>query len=263
MKNIKIKCPAKINLTLKILGARNDGYHEIESIMQTIGLYDYLDINVKENSKNEIILAGDCDDILYDSSNLVYKAADKFLQKSKITNKKLEIFIEKNIPVAAGLAGGSSDAAGTLYGLNKIFDNILSEEELNKICAELGSDLNACLTGGSMLCKGRGEKIIKHKFNPHKVSLIKPKNLGISAKEAYEKFSSKPKTKELEFEKNDLEWAIIGDYPQLQYIKNKYSNSIMTGSGSTFYLIDSNFEPENDYIVINDLNFTDEGVSIA
>ena len=135
---------------------------------------------------------------------------------------------------------------------------------MNKICEELGSDLNACLTGGSMLCKGRGEKIIKHKFNPHKVSLIKPKNLGISAKEAYEKFSSKPpKTKELEFEKNDLEWAIIGDYPQLQYIKNKYSNSIMTGSGSTFYLIDSNFEPEDDYIVINDLNFTDEGVSIA
>ncbi|MBR1461690.1 4-(cytidine 5'-diphospho)-2-C-methyl-D-erythritol kinase, partial [bacterium] len=218
MKKIRVKCPAKINLNLKVLGKRPDGFHNIESIMQTISLYDYLDICAEESGENIITLSGNSPQIPYNEHNLVYKAAELYLSEARLSNKKITINIEKNIPVAAGLAGGSTDAAGTLYGLNKIF-KCFDNEKLHLLCAALGSDLNVCLMGGRILAKGRGEIIEPYKFEPFSVSLIKPLGLGISAKEAYTKFSYKIENnidveRRSEFE-NDLEWAIIKDYPQL------------------------------------------------
>ncbi len=194
MKQIKIQCPAKINLTLKVTGKREDGYHNIDSIMQTINLFDYLTISVEKSDTTEIILSGTSDEIPYNEKNLVYKACLLFLEKTNMPAHKIKVFIEKNIPIAAGLAGGSTDAAGMIYGLNKLFDEPLSRKELHELCAKLGSDLNLCLEGGRQQTSGRGEILEALPFEEFDVSLIKPINLGISAKEAYTKFSEKIKT---------------------------------------------------------------------
>lgn len=442
MHEIKVKCPAKINLTLEILNKREDGFHNIQSVMQTIDLFDILTIKIEKSDEFEIKLSGSSDEIPYDERNLVYKATELFMNvlypsppvgeggwkpdeglkelikerakylrnnltkpedvlwyylrnrrfidlkfRRQVPMKKyildfvclekkliieldgsqhlgdkaikydikrdnffknqgfrilrfynseifnnlegvleviylsandenyiqpiedrgrtckdiepphpqplshkgrggnapnpqidsihhsqftIDIHIEKNIPIAAGLAGGSTDAAGTLWGLNKLFDNVLSDKELHELCAQLGSDLNFCLKGGCQLATSRGEILEKLPFQEFSLSLIKPKNLGISAKEAYTKFSeleSKPNlnmTEKLvtalkraevrsdeqhptdynlnlqEFLHNDLEIALIEDYEELKQIKTAYPNSLMSGSGSTFFILEHN-----------------------
>lgn len=280
MKNLEIKCPAKINLTLEIVNRREDGFHNIKSIMQTISLYDVLTIKVFENSANKIILSGNSDEIPYNENNLVYKAAKLFFESTGINNINVEIYINKNIPVSAGLAGGSTNAAGTLYGLNKIFEESLSRKELHELCATLGSDLNVCLEGGCVLATSRGEIIEKLPYNlDMPVTLIKPKKLGISAKEAYTKYAlkeNKPKynmtEKMLEaFRKNekiddylynDLEYAIFDDYKELQSIKEKLPQAIMSGSGSTYFVLEDlqNNPFGEDYQVISGIRFVDNGI---
>lgn len=274
---IKIKTPAKINLTLEIVNKRPDGFHNIRSIMQLIDLYDYLTFKVEKSNKTSINLTGTSDEIPYNEKNLVYKATKLFLDKTNIENYKIDIHIEKHIPVSAGLAGGSTNAAGTLYGLNKIFNNPLTKEELHELCGTLGSDLNVCLEGGCLLATSRGEVIEKLPFRNNKVSLIKPINLGISAKEAYTKYSQleekhyynmtakmidslKIGTDLKQFLYNDLETAVFDDYKELQQIKEKYPNSIMSGSGSTYFTLNKNFEPMENYWIKNNLNFIEDGV---
>lgn len=278
MKSIHIQCPAKINLTLKVLNKRDDGFHNIESIMQTISLYDYLTISAEPAEKTEIILSGNSTEIPYNEKNLVYKAAALFPIPSP---HKINIYIEKNIPISAGLAGGSTDAAGTLFGLNEIFNQPLSCEELHKLCAKLGSDLNFCLEGGRQMTKGRGEILEPLEFEEFNVSLIKPENLGISAKEAYTKFSGKKNKSSLDREDlgglqqltptlslpskggdflNDLEWAVIDDYVELQKIKEKYPVSMMSGSGSTYFIVNGKFEKQKGYWLCNNLKAIPDGV---
>lgn len=264
MPKIRIQCPAKINLTLKVTGKRPDGFHNIESIMQTISLYDYLEIELEHSKQNEFNLSGTNPDIPYNEKNLVYKAAKLFFENLNSDNKyKVTIFIEKNIPVAAGLAGGSTDAVGTLYGLNQLLNKPLSTSELHKLCASLGSDLNFCLEGGTQMTSGRGEILTPLPFEDKNISLIKPITLGISAKEAYTKFAEKFSAGMPEREKyvNDLEWAVIEDYNELKTIKAKYPNSVMSGSGSTYYLIDDAFEADEGYWIKNNLRTIKKGVT--
>lgn len=167
------------------------------------------------------------------------------------------------------MAGGSTDAAGTLYGLNRIFDEPLSKEKLHELCAQLGSDLNFCLEGGRQMTKGRGEILEKLPFEKLSISLIKPKNLGISAKEAYTKYSQKnsqnfqSKYGSKDSFKNDLEWALIDDYKELQNIKDLYPESIMSGSGSTYFSVNREFYPTNDYWTANNLVSTEQGICVA
>lgn len=266
MREISVRCPAKINLTLEILNKREDGFHNIQSVMQTIDLFDILTIHVDKSKKFEINLSGTSEEIPYDEKNIVYKAILLFVEQVNLNPYKISVHIEKNIPIAAGLAGGSSNAAGTLYGLNKLFNNILSHIELHNLCAKLGSDLNFCLEGGCQLATSRGEILEKLNFHEFNLSLIKPKNLGISAKEAYTKFShleNKPNlnmTKKLvralkstsainnleELIHNDLEIALINDYKELQQIKNTFPKSLMSGSGSTFFILEKGIETIND-----------------
>ena len=129
------------------------------------------------------------------------------------------------------------------------------------------TDLNVCLQGGRLLCKGRGEIITPLEFEDFNLSLIKPVKLGISAKEAYTKYSQKIQNKDAIYEKikyrNDLEWAIIDDYPILKKIKSKYPSSVMTGSGSTFYAIENTFKNETGFWVMNNLKAISTGVSIV
>ena len=190
MNTIKVKCPAKINLTLEIINKREDGFHNIKSIMQMVNLYDYLTISLEKANELKINLSGNCDEIPYDEKNLVYKAIDLYCKEAGINNLAINVYIEKNIPIAAGLAGGSTDAAGTLWGLNYLL-NKFDDKELNELCAQLGSDLNVCLNGGCILATSRGEETKKLPCIESKVTLIKPKNLGISAGEAYKKYSLK------------------------------------------------------------------------
>ena len=265
MTSIKVRCPAKINLDLKVTGKRPDGFHNIESTMQTISLYDILTISVIDSDTNEMHLEGNSKEIPYDTTNLVHKAATLFLKTIKTTPKTVLIYIDKKIPISAGLAGGSTDAAGTLYGLNELTDRPLTETQLHELCAKLGSDLNVCLKGGCLKTSGRGEIITPAEYKEFNVSLIKPLNFGISAKEAYTKFSEKIKKGESDRSKyvNDLEWAVIDDYPELHHIKDEYPNAVMTGSGSVYFMINEDFnENETGYQVINGLTAIRHGVEI-
>ena len=274
---LKVKTPAKINLTLEIVNKREDGFHNIQSVMQLINLYDYLTFNVELSTKTEINLSGTSDEIPYNEKNLIYKATELFLSKTDIKGFKIDIYIEKNIPVSAGLAGGSTNAAGTIYGLNKIFNNPLTSAELHELCASLGSDLNVCLEGGCLLAEGRGEIITKLPFRNSEVSLIKPLDLGISAKEAYTKYSqleNKPNydmthkmidsikigTDIKQFLYNDLETAVFKDYKELQKIKELYPQSIMSGSGSTYFTLDNSIKEQDGYWVKTNLKFISTGV---
>ena len=276
---IKVSCPAKINLTLEVVNKRDDGFHNIKSIMQTVSLYDYLTIEAKKAETTEITLSGTSEEIPYNEKNLVYKAAKLFLEESRIS-AKINIFIEKNIPIAAGLAGGSTDATGTLYGLNEILGQPFSRKELHELCSSLGSDLNVCLEGGTLLATSRGEVIQKLDCDiNYPVTLIKPKKLGISAKEAYTKYAAKKikpqnnMTEKMidaiknqqdiqEFLYNDLEYAIFDDYRKLQTIKEKLPNSIMSGSGSTYFILGNLKENifDDTYQVIPNLHFVNKGV---
>jgi len=280
MKKVKVKTPAKINLTLEVLNRREDGFHNIQSIMQAVNLYDYLTFELSSSDETKIILSGNSKEIPYNESNLVYKAAVSFLEKVKIKNVKLNVYIEKHIPIAAGLAGGSTNAAGTFFALNKLFDNVLTNSELNELCASLGSDLNFCLNGGCALCTSRGEVTEKIPFYEQNVSLIKPKNFGVSAKEAYMSFASlsdksNPNNtlkllKLLEqgkFDKsliyNSLEKALFPKYPQLKQIKDNVENSLMSGSGSTFFVLSSYIKTKlkkEDYDIFENLKTINTGV---
>ena len=279
MKSIKIKCPAKINLTLEIVNKRDDGFHNIKSIMQLIDLYDYLTIKINPTENRNIILAGNNPELPYDNKNLVYKAAELFLNTAGVNSYTVEIYIEKNIPIAAGLAGGRTDAAGSLYGVNLLFAKQLSDKKLNELCAKLGSDLNVCLNGGCTLATSRGEITKKIPDIKSSVTLIKPKNLGISAGEAYTKYAKqevKPQNNMTEkmliaildgdniqpYLYNDLEYAVFDSYKELQEIKQTYPKAIMSGSGSTYFILENlkTSKLDSNYEFINNLNFISHGV---
>lgn len=275
MPKIKIAAPAKINLTLEVLNKREDGFHNIKSIMQAISLYDYLTIQTEHSDKIEINLSGNSKQIPYDEKNLVYKACKKFFEKTNINNIKADIYIEKNIPVEAGLAGGSTDAAATFFGLNQIFNKPLPEKEIEKLCASLGSDLNFCLHGGTAMCAGRGEKTERIPTQTEYLTLIKPLGFGISAKEAYTKFAQM-KNKETpnftdkmaeefntKFLYNSLELAVINDYKELMEIKEALPEALMSGSGPTFFILEKHCPVEFDkerFLVIENLHFITHGV---
>lgn len=278
MKNIKVAAPAKINLTLEVLNKREDGFHNIKSIMQALSLYDYLSFSAEMSDNVQISLAGNCENIPYDSKNLVYKAADLFFHSTGIS-AKLDVYIEKNIPVEAGLAGGSTDAAATLFALNELFDRPLTKDSIENLCASLGSDLNFCLNGGTAICTGRGESTIKIATPDLDVTLVKPLGFGISAKEAYTKFAAMsdeekavPNNTEKMSESfdssllyNSLEKAVINDYPELLEIKKCVPDSMMSGSGPTFFMLKPISPVRFDktrFLTIENLKSISDGVKI-
>lgn len=152
---LSAKAYAKINLYLDVLGKRSDGYHLLEMIMQSVDLYDL--ITVKENGTEKINVICENSDI-NSQDNIVYKAAKAFLEKIN-SNIGLDIYVEKNIPIAAGTAGGSADAAATLKLLNEITDAKLSEKQLADIGVTLGADVPFCLLGGTAYAGGIGEEL--------------------------------------------------------------------------------------------------------
>ena len=184
MNSIELKSRAKINLSIDVLGKRKDGYHLVEMIMQTIDLYDI--IKIKELEYNEIIIKSNSSDIPLNENNIVYKAA-KLIKDTLNINKGVEIFIDKYIPIAAGMAGGSSNAAAVLVGLNKLWNLDLSEEELKSLGFKLGADVPFCIVGKAALAQGVGEELTYIKGLSEDVSILvcKPE-LFVSTKDVYE-----------------------------------------------------------------------------
>lgn len=157
MKNITLNAPAKINLYLDVLGRRADGYHEIESIMQTVSLCDVIDVTLADSG---ITLTASEDTVPLDEKNLAHKAARLFYSHTGIDGGA-KIHIEKRIPVSSGLAGGSTDAGATLKALNELYGFPVSNDELLALGARLGADVPFCMEGGCVLCRGIGEKMQK------------------------------------------------------------------------------------------------------
>lgn len=179
---ISEKAKAKINLTLDVLYKRPDGYHEVEMIMQTVDLSDHLQF--EEQEENRISISCTVPYVPTDNRNLVYKAAELIKDRLAI-DKGIHIHLTKNIPVAAGLAGGSSDAAATLRGLNRLWNLGLTLDELAELGAEIGSDVPFCVYGGTAVAWGRGERIQRLPSPaPLWVVLVKPQ-IAVSTADVY------------------------------------------------------------------------------
>jgi len=179
---------AKINLHLEVLGIRSDGFHELAMVMQSINLSDQL--KMKKSVNNKIILNSNNNEISNGDDNLIIKAAN--LLRNRVGNTQLGVYIElkKNIPIGAGLAGGSTDAAATLVGLNKLWRLNLEVEELEKLSKEIGSDIPFCVSGGRQICFGRGEILEKIKIERFDLGLIlvKDPSIQVSTPVAYKKY---------------------------------------------------------------------------
>ena len=256
MNSISLKSRAKINLSIDVIGKREDGYHIVEMIMQTIDLYD--DIKLKELEEDNIIIKSECSYIPLNEDNIVYKAAKLIKEKMDI-KKGIEIFIKKNIPVAAGMAGGSSNAAAVLVGLNELWKLGLSKDELRDLGLKLGADVPFCIEGGTALAEGIGEKLTYIKGINKDVNILvcKP-DIFVSTKEVYQSLDIKniekrPDNKLLiENLKNDdivsvsnnmvnvLEEVTSKKYSDIKVIediiaKNGAMGTMMSGSGPTVF----------------------------
>lgn len=163
---------AKINLTLDVIAKRSDGYHDVDMVMQTVDLSDLIWLEMTHDTRMEV--DSTVSHIPLDARNLAVIAAEAFMAHTGI-RRGLKITIDKHIPVAAGLAGGSADAAAVLRGLNRLFDTRLSMQELAHLGASIGSDVPFCVFGGCAIARGRGEKLerIEHELKPW-VVLIRP-----------------------------------------------------------------------------------------
>lgn len=254
MNKIEMKARAKINLSLDVIGKRPDGYHNLRMIMQTIELYDRVIIEeitsgVEVLCSNKWTPSG--------NANIAYKAADLLVKEFNI-NRGLRISIDKKIPVAAGLAGGSSDAAVVLKGINRLFSLHLTDFELMKIGKQIGADVPYCIKGGTMLAEGIGDILTELPlFNNVDIVLVNPK-IGVSTPWVYknlnlEKIELRPDTnllleaikdKKLQVLAgnmgNVLETVTVPKHPVIEEIKLKMielgaAGSMMSGSGPTVF----------------------------
>ena len=185
---LKLRTCAKLNLYLDITGRREDGYHTLETVMQSISLDD--EVTVVACPGNGITLTCSREDIPTDSRNTAYRAAELFMRASGETGGVL-LDIQKNIPSGAGMGGGSADAAAVLRGLNKIFGEPLSERQLLDIAVQVGADVPFCLVGGTKLCRGIGEQMSDFPAAKGIFVVVKP-DFGCPTGEAYKKYDSSP-----------------------------------------------------------------------
>lgn len=183
---IKVNSYAKINLLLDIINKRNDGYHDLFMIMQSINLYDT--VTVTETKTRKITITCNIDDIPLDEHNIAYKAAAQFFKDTKIKNKGINIDIVKRIPHAAGMAGGSADGAGVLVALNELTGADLSIDELCKIGVKIGADVPFCIKGGTLLAQGIGDVLNKVKPLRKCFILIAKPDCSVNTAYAYRRF---------------------------------------------------------------------------
>ena len=251
---IKVLAPAKINLTLDVVRKRADGYHDISTIMQAVDLYDT--VTLSDNESGEITISCNYEGVPCNEKNICYKAAEVFFKATKKENKGLYIDIDKKIPTQAGLAGGSSDGAAVLLGLNRMYETHLTPQELHSLAEKVGSDVPFCLVGGTKLATGTGTDFEKMPaFSKCSIVICKPDTVSVSTAEAYQKVDAlnphPPYTDEMVkaiFSRdmyricatlfNDFELAL--QIPEVNEIKKtmykcKAEGSGMSGSGSAVF----------------------------
>ncbi len=255
MDTITLKARGKINLTLDVIGKRPNGYHDLRMIMQTINLYDT--IKIKKTKTPGIRINNNLAWLPKDDRNITYKAAQLFMKHYNIQTG-IYIDITKRIPVAAGLAGGSSDAAAVLIGMNKLFDTRLTKRQLMEMGLQIGADVPFCIARGTMLAEGIGEVLTPLKPLPYLHILLAKPNLSVSTAGVYkalkvDAITNHPKTDEvisainthdipfvISNMGNVLEEVTIPMHKEIQTIKDKMmaygaQGSMMSGSGPTVF----------------------------
>lgn len=255
MDSVVIKAMAKVNLGLDVLRRRENGYHDVKMVMQTVNLYDTLTISKTENA--QIIITTNTGELPLNEDNLIYKAA-KLLSTHTGKEYGVKIHLDKQIPIAAGMAGGSTDAAATLLGLNALYDLGLNKEELAKIGVKIGADVPYCIYGGTCLSEGIGEVLTKLPDAPDCFVVIAKPGIGVSTKYVYENLHIETVKDHPDIDgmidaikadnldgvalkmENVLETVTIKRYPEIAVMKeclleNGAENALMSGSGPTVF----------------------------
>ena len=263
MDRVEERAYGKINLSLDVLGRRGNGYHDVSMVMQTVDIFDVISLN-KLESDSEIILTANIDILPLDETNIVYKAV-KLIKEEYGIDTGVSVHIEKHLPIAAGMGGGSSDCAAALRGMNRLFELGLSDEKLEELGVRLGADVPFLIKGGIALAEGIGEKLTKLPDFPDCVFVIAKPDLGVSTKEVYEAFDGLKEVKHPDIGKlvnslgntklkdivkllgNVLEEVTANKYKIIETIKtllleNGAVFSMMTGSGPTVFGIFENSE---------------------
>ena len=247
---MQVRAPAKINLSLKILGPRSDEFHEIETLIAPISLYDELKIE-RRTSKQGIEFRCDDPSVPQSDDNLAVRAARAFFEKSKIKSGIL-IELKKKIPHGAGLGGGSSDAASTLLALNELFEAKLTREALAKMAEGIGSDVPFFIFQSAAICKGRGELVSPIKLHePLFILLLKPE-FGVPTAWAYQRWRGAREVPGVSYTAqeiagrtfvNDLERSVFEKFVCLAQLKvwlleqPEVGAALMSGSGSTVFAV--------------------------
>lgn len=271
MNSISLKAYAKINLGLDVLGTLPDGYHEVKMVMQSISLYDK--VNIKKNDSGTINVKTNLSYLPVNGDNLVYKAAYIMKEKYNIQDG-FDIDLFKFIPVAAGMAGGSTDAAAVFKGINIMYNLNATEEELKELGVTIGADIPYCIMGGTALACGIGEKLTRLPGCPKCYFVIGKPYVNVSTKYVYENLVLDESTVHPDTDAiidaishanvagiadnlcNVLETVTVAKYPQIGEIKKIMIekgalNSLMSGSGPTVFGIFTDYEKAkecNDYL---------------
>ena len=247
---MQVIAPAKINLSLRVLGRRSDGFHEIETLIAPISLCDEIKIE-QRSGKQEIAFRCDDPSVPKGEDNIVVRAANVFFQKTKITSG-ISIALKKRIPHGAGLGGGSSDAASTLIALNELFETNLPREALAKMAEMIGSDVPFFIFQSAALCKGRGELVSPTRLREQlSVLLLKPE-FGVPTQWAYSRWRDSHEIPGVSYGAqafaqqsfvNDLERPVFEKFVFLAQLKMwlvkqpEVSAALMSGSGSTVFAV--------------------------
>lgn len=255
MKKIVLKAYGKVNLGLDVVRRRDDGYHEVRMVMQTVGLFDRLEL--KKVPGDSITLSANLKFLPLDEQNLVYRAIAAVKEKYSLKGG-VEAYLEKRIPIAAGMAGGSSDCAAALRGMNQLFDLGIGESGLCEIGAGLGADVPYCVIGGTALAEGIGEKLTKLPPMPECHILIAKPGISVSTKAVYENLNVPGLASHPDIDgmvsaienkdlcgitgrmENVLETVTVSKYPVIDEIKSFLTErgaeqALMSGSGPTVF----------------------------
>lgn len=254
MDSYQMKAYAKINLGLDVIGKLENGYHEVRMVMQTVGIYDELRFTKCEKG---IFLSSDCEELPLNEDNLIYKAARIMLEEYHIPSG-VHIQLKKTIPIAAGMAGGSSDAAATFKGINRLFDLDASLEDLMRLGVRVGADVPYCILGGTALAEGIGDRITSLNPAPECFVLVAKPDIQVSTRYVYENLDMEGIKEHPDIDGmveaiweesfqgmldrmgNVLEDVTARQYPIVERIKKRMRdlgalNSLMSGSGPTVF----------------------------
>jgi len=251
----KLKSPAKLNLFLRVLSKRKDGFHNIQTYFQIIDLYDYISINFREDN---LIMYSDNVEEDISENNLCLKAINSLKDYTGF-DTGIELYLEKNIPIGGGLGGGSSNAATILIGLNKLLDLNLNLEELKEIGGSIGADVPVFISGSSSFAEGKGE-ILKPANLGKKYFLVINPRIRVNTKECFSKLRSGDFLEKIDYDNlkehigiNVFEKILCEEYAEINEAINllrEYSNAAITGTGGCIFSV---FETKKEAIKIADL----------